>query len=371
MAPLDSAANDKKGDKDLLPRGMVANTPALFHRADEAFLDFVSDARNALMHAQGRAINDRADEILTEAEKKTGRRPNSADAVRDIARSDIYLGTYLRVKRTLQEAYWQRIAESYGEKAEALEEALAKSDKSGPGSVKWDPNFITPEYATVDIHVQPGGYTGNPLVAWTYDYGTKVFFGGANDGDVLHHKTANKTAIPQDGRVARILEVGCSIGQFACGLKLRFPDAEVWGIDIGAPMVRYAHWRTIQQGLDVHYAQMPAEDMDFPDNHFDLVVSHIMFHEVPVPAIKRVLKEVKRVLRPGGTFVVWDFQTAHDNKSGYGGFLGLMDGADNGEPYAVGFVNCNIEQLLQDAGYKLRSLDPEAIAKDGRVADKV
>jgi hypothetical protein len=32
-------------------------------------------------------------------------------------------------------------------------------------------------------------------------------------------------------------------------------------------------------------------------------------------------------------------------------------------------VNCNIEQLLQDAGYKLRSTDADTIARDGRVAD--
>src|SRR5688500_6130789 len=94
MAPLDTAA----ADKSLLPRGKVGNTPALPHRADEVFMDFVSDARNFLMHAQTRSIDARADEILTEAEKRTGRRPNSPDAVKEAVKGDPYIGTFLRVK---------------------------------------------------------------------------------------------------------------------------------------------------------------------------------------------------------------------------------------------------------------------------------
>jgi ubiquinone/menaquinone biosynthesis C-methylase UbiE len=153
-------------------------------------------------------------------------------------------------------------------------------------------------------------------------------------------------------------------------MKKRFPEAEVVGIDISAPMVRYAHWRAMQQNLDVHFAQMPAEEMSFPDNHFDIVTSYLLFHEIPLPVIKRVLAEVKRVLRPGGTFVMLDFPSARSGEPGYGGLIGLMDAADNGEPYAHGFVNCGIEQLIAEAGFSLRYLNPAEIAKHGRVCDK-
>jgi SAM-dependent methyltransferase len=365
MAPLDDT-----DVKTLFPRGLAGHTPALARRADEAYLDFVSDARNALLHARGRAVSEVGEQALAAAERATGRRPNSVDGVKAVILADPHVATYLRVKRSLQEAYWQRIEDSFGGNAAAMESALAAAETRGPGSVRWDPAFVYPDYATVDIHIQPGGYTAKPLLGLTYDYGTKVFFGGANDDDALHHRMAAKTAVPKDGTVRRALEIGCSIGQFACGLKLRFPDAEVWGTDISAPMVRYAHWRTMQQGLDVHYAQMPAEDLDFPDGHFDLVVEHLMFHETPVPVIERVLAEVKRVLRPGGTFVVWDFHTARGEKTGYASFLGMMDAADNGEPYATGFVACDIERLMTDAGFGLRSHDPEVIARDGRIGDK-
>ena len=168
-------------------------------------------------------------------------------------------------KRSLQEAYWQRIMESYGMREEEFLHMLEVSDAEGPGSISWDPNFDYPEYATVDIYIQTGSYVYEPLGGFHYDYGTKVFFGGVNNDDVLHTKMAAKTSLPLDGKVERIMDIGCAIGQFSCALKERFPEAEVWGTDIGAPMVRYAHHRARKKNLEVHFAQMACEDLDFPD----------------------------------------------------------------------------------------------------------
>ena len=81
------------------------------------------------------------------------------------------------------------------------------------------------------------------------------------------------------------------------------------------------------------------------------------------------LAEIRRLLRPGGTYVMWDFPTATPEAPGYGGFAGLMDAADNGEPYAYGFVKCGIEGLLAEAGLKLRSLDKADLTTNGRVCD--
>jgi ubiquinone/menaquinone biosynthesis C-methylase UbiE len=167
-----------------------------------------------------------------------------------------------------------------------------------------------------------------------------------------------------------VLEIGCSVGQLACELKKRLPDAEVWATDISAPMVRYGHWRAVQQEVDVHFAQMASEALEFPDNHFDLVVSHILFHEIPRPVIEKTLAEAKRVLRPGGTFVLWDFASASEDRPGYGGILGLMDAADNGEPYAPGFVTMNVEKTIEDTGFVIRKVGDPAQMHD-RVCDKL
>jgi ubiquinone/menaquinone biosynthesis C-methylase UbiE len=70
----------------------------------------------------------------------------------------------------------------------------------------------------------------------------------------------------------------------------------VWGIDVGGPLVRYAHARAAALGHDINFAQMNAEETTFPDGHFDLVVSHILLHETSGKAMPRIFKEAHRVL---------------------------------------------------------------------------
>lgn len=351
-------------------RGTVGNTPAMTTRTDEAFLDFVSDMRNALMHAPHAYIDAAGTRALEQAGARNDRWPEGLGDVRRALMADTDVSTWLRVKRSLQEAYWQRIVDSYGEREGELMRRLDAADRMGPGSVRWDPNFAYPEYATVDIHIQPGGFVHHPLAGFHYDYGTRIFFGGVNDEDTLHRKMAAKTARPRDGKVRRTLDLGTSIGQLPCEMKRLYPDAEVWGIDIGAPMVRYAHLRAVEQGLDVNFAQMATEHLQFPDGHFDLVTAHLLFHEIPREIAAATIAEAFRVLRPGGTFVIWDFPSSDPAKNRYAGFMRTLDAADNGEPYSVQFVTGNVERMMTDAGFALRYTAPADIHAHGRVGDK-
>jgi SAM-dependent methyltransferase len=351
-------------------RGFVGPTPALTTRADEAYTDFMSDTRNYLLHAHWKGIGIAGGAAMKQAGHAVEHSKAGVEKARQVIGADAGLATFMRIKRSCQEMYKQRIIESFGLRRDELERMLDESDKRGPGSVAWDPGFVYPDYATVDIHISPGGYTGQKLSGLIYDSGTSIFYGGANDGDALHARLAKETAVPRDGKVERILDIGCSCGQYTGELKKRFPQAETIGIDIGSPMVRYAHWRAVKLGLDVHFAQMPSEDLDFPDRHFDLVGCHILFHEIPKPVIERTLAEVPRVLRPGGTFVLWDFGSATPENPGYGGFVGLMDAADNGEPFAPGFVACGVETLMEQAGFTLRSKPTSRAQMYDRICDK-
>lgn len=351
-------------------RGFVGPMPALTRRSDEAYTEFMSDTRNVLLHAHWKNMMGVGNAAMKKAGLPIEHSKAGVEGARQVIRDNTPIATFLRVKRSCQEIYKQRIIDSYDLRRDELERMLDEADKRGPGSVTWDPNFVYPDYATVDIHISPGGYTRSKFSGLLYDYGTSIFYGGANAGDALHARLARETALPADGKVRRILDIGCSCGQYTTELKKRFPDAEVIGIDIGAPMVRYAHWRAIQQNLDVHFAQMPSEDLEFPDRHFDLVGCHILFHEIPREVIQRTLAEVHRVLRPGGTFVLWDFATATLENPGYGGFVGLMDASDNGEPYAHNYVHCGVEKLMETAGFTLRPKSGPKAQMHDRVCDK-
>ncbi len=354
----------------IIDRGKIGRTPALTARADEVYNDFMSDARNQLLHAYWKQMGERGNALMAKAGVKIEHTHEGISNARDVIIEDTYLSTFLRVKRSAQEIYKQRIVESYAQREPEFLRRLDDAEKRGPGTLTYDKNFVYPDYSKVHIHIQPGGYVGHPLAGMYYDYGTSIFYGGENSDDALHKRLAEQTPGPKDGKINRILEIGCGIGQMAVEMKRVHKDAEVIATDISAPMIRYGHWRATEQNMAVHFAQMPSETLDFPDGHFDLVFEHILFHEIPIPVLDKTLKEVFRVLRPGGTFVVWDFASAEPGKPGYSGLVGLMDAADNGEPYAHEFVTCNVEQRLENAGFSIRSRIQPGVMMGSRVCDK-
>lgn len=188
---------------------------------------------------------------------------------------------------------------------------LETFDKAGPGKLELNPTMHIDAYLRHEIHTMPGGYCGNPFGGYLYHYGTLVMTNGRDAQDLQYDGYASAMPIPKDGKVKRILDLGTGIGQMATSLKKKYPDAEVWGIDPGAPMLRYAHMRAIDIGLDVNFAQRVAEDTKFPDNYFDLVTSRIMLHEVTADASRAIVKETQRILRPGGVFYPMDVYTSN------------------------------------------------------------
>jgi SAM-dependent methyltransferase len=207
---------------------------------------------------------------------------------------------------------WKQLQNEFHGDAEAYLAEMEAADIAGPGTLELNPEMQLPEYTTHEIHMQPGGYVGDPFAGHIYHYGTNNFWLGQNYQDEMHGQLADAVpAPPADKKVRRILDLGCSVGQMSMALKERYPDAEVWGIDAGGPMVRYAHMRAVDLGADVNFAQRLAEDTKFPDNYFDIVTSFLLFHEVTSDAAMQIIQEAHRITRPGGVFFardprVWD-----------------------------------------------------------------
>jgi SAM-dependent methyltransferase len=93
-----------------------------------------------------------------------------------------------------------------------------------------------------------------------------------------------------------ILDAGCGSGEMAAQLMQRGYD--VWGLDLAEPMVRRARERCRVNRFRVG----DIERIPFPDNTFDGVVSLGVLEYLDADA--RALKEIKRVLKPGGKAVV-------------------------------------------------------------------
>jgi ubiquinone/menaquinone biosynthesis C-methylase UbiE len=57
----------------------------------------------------------------------------------------------------------------------------------------------------------------------------------------------------------------------------------------------------------VRLLNMNADHLDLPSNHYDLVTTFFLLHEVPDDVRRKILEEALRVLKPGGRFIVTEF----------------------------------------------------------------
>nr|WP_145157144.1 class I SAM-dependent methyltransferase [Paenibacillus terrae] len=95
-----------------------------------------------------------------------------------------------------------------------------------------------------------------------------------------------------------VLDLGCGFG-WHCRYAREQHAAEVVGVDISAKMLESAREQTDDPAIT--YLQAPIEDIDFPDGHFDVVLSSLAFHYVQ--SFDAVCQKVHSCLKQGGNFV--------------------------------------------------------------------
>lgn len=120
----------------------------------------------------------------------------------------------------------------------------------------------------------------------------------------------------------KILDVGCGTGTFAVQLKQLYPTAQVVGIDPDPKALGRAKIKTQRTAVSVALDQGFADELPYETNSFDRVFSSFMFHHLEEREREQALKEVLRVLRPGGSFHLVDF--IHDGQGSHGFWERLM-----------------------------------------------
>jgi ubiquinone/menaquinone biosynthesis C-methylase UbiE len=100
---------------------------------------------------------------------------------------------------------------------------------------------------------------------------------------------------------ADVLDVGCGTGRLLRAAATRWPTARLIGVDPAEGMVAVA--RQLTPGAMLHRGL--AEALSLPDASVDLALSTISFHHWRDQAAG--VREIVRVLRPGGHFILADF----------------------------------------------------------------
>lgn len=106
-----------------------------------------------------------------------------------------------------------------------------------------------------------------------------------------------------------VLDVGCGTGTLALVAKERVgATGRVAGIDPAAPLLAGARRKAARRGLPIDFQLGGIEQIAFPDQSFDVVLSTFMTHHLPDDVKRQGLMEVARVLKPGGRLLVVDFK---------------------------------------------------------------
>lgn len=299
--------------------------------------------------------------------------PKDRHAARKALSGDGHYQMASALKRTAQEMMWDSVGVCVERQLPALIDR-AKPKTRERGTLRLDPSLVIPRYHTaVDIHCMPGGYhseiAGDDVFAGAlYDRGIYLFSmglrGELNDDFGQSLVAWVKQTYP-DFRPKRILDMGCSVGHMTTGLASFFPEAEIHAIDIGAALLRYARARASALGHAVHFAQQNAEGTDYPDGHFDLIVSSNLFHETSRTAAPRILAECHRLLRQGGAFAHMEVPVRYADMALYNQVMRGWQTYYNGEPFWDAVCSTDMVALAKKAGfaaassgYVQRSADP-------------
>ena len=127
------------------------------------------------------------------------------------------------------------------------------------------------------------------------------------DESMVRNLAAQMEAIwPQEERIfdrhpigaGSVLDVGCGTGEIEARLARKYPQAKFTGIDLEATHLDRARAKNAEFGDRVRFQTGDALSIPFPDSSFDLVVCRHVLQAVP--DAPQVLREIRRVLRPGG-----------------------------------------------------------------------
>lgn len=147
----------------------------------------------------------------------------------------------------------------------------------------------------------------------------------------------------------RLLDLACGTGTLAILLRKSYPQAAVTGIDGDAKILEIARAKAKKAGVTVRLEKGMSFDLPFRDESFDRVASSLFFHHLNRANKIKTLREVCRVLKPGGELHVADWGNPANLLMGFvSNFIRIFDGfettADNFEGLLPG--------LIEQAGFQ-------------------
>jgi ubiquinone/menaquinone biosynthesis C-methylase UbiE len=204
-----------------------------------------------------------------------------------------------------------------------------------------------PRYYLQNFHFQSGGWMTEDS-AELYDTQVDVLFSGAT-------AAMRRQALPpiaehlrgRDQRHARLLDIAAGTAHWVRDLRVAFPALPVTLLDMSEAYLARAR-RDLGADGRRRETVAAAEAMPFAAGSHDVITAIYLFHELPPKVRREVAREVARVLRPGGLFVVVDSIQTGEHPP-YDGLLELFPIGFH-EPYFSSYLDEDFDTLFGAEG---------------------
>jgi ubiquinone/menaquinone biosynthesis C-methylase UbiE len=153
-----------------------------------------------------------------------------------------------------------------------------------------------------------------------------------------------KTLIAKKNKKERVLDIGCgTFPYFLTNLKI----AEKYGID---PSVNLTFFQNNSQNITLKKAKVGNGKLPFKDNFFDVVTMLAVFEHIEHKKLPVVLREIKRVLKTKGIFVITTPAPWSDKPLHFLANFGLISKEEIHE-HKHNLTHKKIKEYLRDAGF--------------------
>lgn len=187
--------------------------------------------------------------------------------------------------------------------------SVRKRESNGDVQDVPDEGYLSklPKYYRQNFHFQTDGWLSDHS-AQLYEHQVEVVFAGGAGAmrrralPMIKSHIQNHSLEQPD---LKFLDLASGPGSFATEIKRNFKESHLTVSDLSPFYLKKAREK-LSGYAGVDFVEAKAEQLPFLDASFDVVSSVYLFHELPKRVRTEVMKEVWRVLRPGGLFVFVD-----------------------------------------------------------------
>ncbi len=218
-----------------------------------------------------------------------------------------------------------------------------------------------PAYYRRNFHWQTDGYFSEHS-AEVYELGVELLFRGTADvmrRQIIPPITRHVQAHGNPERM-RLLDIGCGTGRTLHQLSRAHPTMQLHGVDLSPAYIRMAR-RRLGEVAELTLAVENGEVLPWSDATFDIVTSTYMFHELPRNARRNVVREMLRVLKPGGLLVIEDSAQLVESAEIATALREFP--REFHEPFYADYLEDDLAALVTEVGFVEATVETHLVAK--------